>query len=189
MVRRLALTKHQRSQLFDGQAPRIEGNGSCPVQAGYHYRVSSLLSLEVLKVRRKAKGGWSLEYCITDKRDPVRLLRRTPSIHFEEWSQDKPRKTDAEVAEESAYTTGGLGAIRDAGEAPDVSEYAKQNQHHHELRELARRAAWERRSLAERAAELESLAPLSQADISRELRLAAHALSKAKQKLDRAEAA
>lgn len=119
-----------RKRLFDGETPRISGDGVCPAEPGDVFDLSALVSLKVTRVHRNKTGGWWLSYEVTDRRDPVRLLRRTPGIpagdyelvrgSFDEYgypSEPTPVAV-AEAAEESAYTPI-PGTLADAGEAVD----------------------------------------------------------------------
>jgi hypothetical protein len=115
---KLKLTPQQRKSLFAGNAPSISGEGPCPVAPGYVYRLSERLTLEVEVVRHPAPDKWTLLYCVKDKRDPVRKLRRVPPVHVDDADSTVPTE-DAlkDAAEESAYTSM-PSSLSDAGEAP-----------------------------------------------------------------------
>lgn len=111
---KLTLTREQRNQLFAGHCPRIAGEGRCPVQKGYVYRLSSRLEFEVEQVWRTRKGGWSLAYIVRDRRDDPRFLRRTPTIPQGEFRDVSRRTREIKpptpgsiraAADESAYST------------------------------------------------------------------------------------
>lgn len=74
----MRLTRTQRARFFAGEAPGITGTGPCPVAEGDVVVLSTLMSFRVTRVRRQKTGGWSLNYEVLDRRDPVRNLRRTP---------------------------------------------------------------------------------------------------------------
>lgn len=156
VVRRLTLTHEQRAQLFAGQTPRIAGEGKCPVEPGYVYRLSKRLELEVTAVRRTKGGGWSLGYTLSDRRDPARILKRTPSAQdFDRMRREQdeygfPLEPSPEeirrAAQESAYTSAPT-SLSDAGEAVDQATqeaFSKQGQTIDGLREQKRREAWQR---------------------------------------------
>jgi hypothetical protein len=117
---RLRLTRAQRAKLFAGESPYIGGQGEAPVGKGEEVRLSSRVSIRVLRVDPERGGGWKLHYELTDTRDPVRLLRRTPPAHRE---GDELDITDQgairEAARQSFYTADASAAVTDAGEAPD----------------------------------------------------------------------
>lgn len=159
----LKLSRGQRAAIFAGQAPQITGiENQCPVDVGHVEHLSSRVSLEVLKVNRRRRGGWSIQYQVVDRRDPVRKLRRTPGVEnvealrktFDEHGY--PRElTPGEVADaagESSYTAMPT-SLSDAGEAvrSDVQErFTKEAMTHDELRAQKRREMWEREQGAQR---------------------------------------
>lgn len=170
------LSREVRAQLFAGDLPPIAGEGRCPLQAGQTIELSSRVSLKVLAVRRRRRGGWSLQYELHDRRHVPRLLRRTPGIHDEDFDAIRegfdehgyPSEPTPDVlkdaARQSSYTSApGPGALTDAGEAVDErtqEEFTKQAQTADHLREQRRRERFEKRATVERlaAARAEALA-------------------------------
>jgi hypothetical protein len=119
--------------------------------------------------------------------EPGRYLSRPVSAtrgdrHLGQRKGDRKRHTP-----QGDYSLSPVGSV-DELEPVDRAAQARiteQAKDHDELREKKRRDAWERLTLRERVAELETLRHFSEADISRELRLANHALRRAWEKLDR----
>lgn len=66
---KLKLSKAQRAAFFARQWPKLAGDGPPPVEVGYLHRLSSRLSFEVVKVNRTKRGGWQLDYRVTDDRE------------------------------------------------------------------------------------------------------------------------
>lgn len=121
---RLRLTRAQRKGLFAGEAPEIEGVGRSPVREGETVRLSSKVSLTVLRItfpqRHDGQMGWKLHYELIDGRDTAHLLRRTPPAHRAGDELDIQDQGALRVAaEQSFYTSTPRSAMRDAGEAPD----------------------------------------------------------------------
>ncbi len=121
---RLRLTRAQRTQLFNGQVPDIEGVGKPPVGEGETIRLSAKVSLRVDRItypiRKDKKRGWKLFYEVRDTRDTVKLLRRTPPAHRAGDELDiQDSGAIAHAAEQSFYTSTPGAAVSDAGEAPD----------------------------------------------------------------------
>lgn len=134
----MRLSREQRKALFAGDAPAIygprklvrelEGGGrrvtllyeKCPVEPGDEIRLSPKLTVRVLQVIPRRGGGWQLRYEVHNKRDPVRMLRRTPPVVVPEGPENAPTE-DAikKAAQESSYTGSPVGAISDAGDAVD----------------------------------------------------------------------
>ena len=120
----LRLTRAQRLKLFAGEFPEIEGAGKAPVEEGAVVRLSGKVSLRVLTItfpkRHDGQMAWKLHYELTDTRDPVRLLRRTPPAHRDGDELDIGDKDAVKVAAvQSFYTSTPASALTDAGEAPD----------------------------------------------------------------------
>lgn len=146
--RRLRLTREVRKRLFDHQAPRIAGEGKCPVKQGQVIAISSKVSLKVLRVNVRRGGGWSLQYELTDRRDPVLKMKRTPrpqdfdAIRRErdEFGYPAAPTTDAleQAALDSAYTSGST-SIDDHAEAihPRTMDEVNKRRREH-------RALWQR---------------------------------------------
>lgn len=190
----LRLSRQQRKLLFDNKTPPITGEGDCPVKAGDIIALSPKVSLRVLTIRhRKGGKGWSLHYEVQDRRDPVRLLRRTPAITDESYDQIRrgleehdgypPPPTDdvlAKAARESAYT-GAPSSLSDAGEAVDevtqrrLTQQAHDNRDHQEVVNQARR---ERHELAHRLDRVRADAELRGVDISSPMRVIERQLAK-----------
>lgn len=127
---KLTLTKEQRAAFFAGGCPHIKGEGDCPVDVGYEYRLSGSLYFRVSNVNTD-RNGWWLRYVIHDSRHVVRNLRRTPRPEdfddvresFDEYGYP-PEATEAEIddaGQESSYTSRGTGLVADAGEAVDAA--------------------------------------------------------------------
>ena len=125
-MNKLTLNREQRRRLFAGEAPKITGEGQCPVQKGYVHRLSSNLSFKVVGITQ-ARDRWTLTVEVTDKRDPVRLLRRTPTVHFDRVKDDLDEygypseptpEALREAARDSAYTSA-PSSLSSAGEAVD----------------------------------------------------------------------
>lgn len=119
------LTRTQRQALFAGQAPHVGGEGEPPCVRGDILKLSTRLSVEILRVDVRygsGKARWSAHYLVRDTRDPVRQIRRTPPT-----SNPRPddfdgygypvQIPDGEASEESGYTAGGPSVVHDAGEA------------------------------------------------------------------------
>jgi hypothetical protein len=150
----LKLSKSDREKLFALEPIKISGKGKCPVEPGYIYRLSSRLTLTVDEIRTPKGGGWSLRYTLTDRRDPRRILRRTPGI-FHVTSDDLDehgdlKQPDAEelqrAAELSAYT-GSSSSLASAGEAVDRKTqqgFTSEARTIDALREQKRRETWQR---------------------------------------------
>lgn len=170
---RLRLTRTQRIKLFAGECPNIGGEGDCPVEHGDEVKLSAKVSLRVLQVRPRKGGGWSLHYELQDRRDPVRLLLRTPPVVVPDGDETPPTPDAlARAAQESAYTGSPFAAIEDAGEAVDektqerFSEEAREGFRSQLERERREREA---RRLDERLRAVERLAAEKGIDISRKL--------------------
>lgn len=121
----LRLTRVQRIKLFAGECPGITGEGQCPVDEGETVKLSPKLTLKILRVQAR-QGGWKLHYELRDRRDPVRMIRRTPPVVVPE-SDDEAPTGDAlrRAAQESSYTGAPHSAITDAGEAVDAESQAR----------------------------------------------------------------
>jgi hypothetical protein len=145
---RLRLRRAQRAKLFAGESPAIEGVGRAPVEEGEVVHLSAMVSLEVLTItfppRNDGQMAWKLHYRLTDTRDPVRLLRRTPPAHREGDELDiGDSGATAQAAVQSFYTSTPGAAIEDAGEAPDrewVATRTKTQREFDHQRRLARHA-------------------------------------------------
>lgn len=124
----IRLTRAQREKLKVGECPGITGTGKCPVGRDDVIVVVKGLEVRVLRVDPKA-NGWKLHYEVRDRRDPVRLVRRTPPVVAPR--ADNPNEdVIRQAARESSYTSSPRSAITDAGEAVDektVERYAQEN--------------------------------------------------------------
>lgn len=69
----LKLTQAQRAGFFTRDKsvpwPVLAGEGVPPVKAGYVHKLSSRMSIEIIRVHIK-RGRWRLEYKLHDDRDP-----------------------------------------------------------------------------------------------------------------------
>src|SRR4051794_39152540 len=83
----LKLAKADRKKLMALEPVKISGAGECPVAPGDTITIVKGLTLTVDSIRTPKGGGWSLRYTLTDRRDPRRILRRTPGI-FHVTSED-----------------------------------------------------------------------------------------------------
>lgn len=120
----LTLTREQRADFFRGHPPTIKGPGKCPVAVGYVHALSPKLSFTVTAIRKPQRGGWSLDYTVSDRRDAPRLLRRVPPAHdFGKDKDDRVRPPTAgeirDAAEDSAYARSQHDLVPEAGEAVD----------------------------------------------------------------------
>lgn len=120
----MRLTRAIRVKLLNGEAPAITGTGKPPVEKGYSFQLSPKVELTVLRVdtKRSVKGEeWSLHYLLVDRRDPKRLLRRTPPVShpsrkdFDGYGYPLPVSA-SDASDTSSYTAGGS-VVADAGEA------------------------------------------------------------------------
>lgn len=201
---RLRLTRGTRARLFKRETPPIKGDGRCPVAAGDIIELSSKVSLRVLHVNTRKGGGWSLHYELQDRRDPVRLLRRTPGISDESYDQIRrgleendgypaPPTDDvlAKAALESAYT-GAPSSLSDAGEAVDevaqrrITQQAFDNRGQQDVLNQARR---ERHELAHRLDRVRADADLRGVDISSSMRVIERQLAKIERRIYQGRAA
>lgn len=197
-------TREQRKQLFDHRAggpPPITGEGVCPFEPGRSYPLSNKLTLRVLEVLRRRKGGWSLRYELIDRRDPPKLLKRTPRAQdfdairrgFDEHGFPTPLTPDAErqAAKESAYDSR-PGSLSDAGEAVDdetqdrFSGGARTADH---LRGQKRWQQFERRNTLERLAAAKAEAVARSIDISHHERVIADRVDRIERQLGKGKAA
>lgn len=119
MGRFFSLTHAQKTKLAAGECPGITGKGECPVTKDQVIPVRTDLTIRVVGVDRPDPVTWRLRYEVLDKRQRVRLLRRTPPVV-------PPRKDETPDAEaikraswESSYTSSHRSEIDDAGEAVD----------------------------------------------------------------------
>jgi hypothetical protein len=93
--------------------------------------------ITVTKVQRRISGDWLVRFDVTDRRHPVRLVRRKPPA-----TPTSPKESSKDPSEESGYTSDIRAAV-DYPEAVDKEwldrESAEISAHHDELRR--RRAA------------------------------------------------
>lgn len=194
MSARLPLTRQQRAALFAGEAPRIYGprrvviNGQehwrlrkCPVKKGDVVKLSRLMDLKVVRVDSVKGGGWRLQYEIHDRRDPTRLLRRTPPatpIGPDSLPTSDEIRKDAQV---SAYTSNPAGTVRGAGLAVDeltqrrITQQAHDHAGHQQIVNQARR---ERYELERRLGRAREDAILRGVDISSPIRVIERQIAK-----------
>lgn len=195
----LRLTRELRKEIFAGGAPPIRGEGPCPVEAGHVMVLSSKVELKVTAVRRRRSGGWSLQYELLDRRDPRRILRRTPGIYsvtsddFDDHGDPKPLDADelGRASELSSYTGGGS-SLADAGEAVDAKTQERFTQQaterlalDHMLAEMRR----ERYELEKRLERARADAELRGVDISSPLRVIERQLAKIERRVYEGKAA
>lgn len=143
---KLKLTKEQRVKLQALEPVKIAGDGKCPHTPGEEFTIVKGLTLRVLEIRSPKGGGWSLRYELTDTRDRVLNLKRTPTIAKGEFRRIRegfdeagyPSAPTAEAikqaARESAYTAGSDDL--DAGGAVDPDELAQINDRRRTLQNL-----------------------------------------------------
>jgi hypothetical protein len=163
------LTRAQRSKLSAGEPAQITGTGKCPYPKFYTHRVTTKIDLKVVghTTGRSTndKGEpvltWTLLYELHDRRDPTRLLRRTPPVShpsrkdFDEFGYPLPQ-TASDASDASSYTAGGS-VVSDAGEAVPrgiqdaFTEQAKLEGHQ---ANVARRLQYEQRHVLTRLAHL-----------------------------------
>ncbi len=176
----LKLSTTQRQRFFAGETPAVRGEGPCPVEVGHVHPLSSKLYFTVLAITRKA-DRWALRYEVTDKRDKVRSLRRTPPVHSEGAVVPTDEKSIAHAAEESAYTSAHAQVVDNAGEAVDIlsqrrfTQQAHDNASHQSAANQARR---ERHELDQRLQRVREEARLQGIDISSPERVIERQLAK-----------
>lgn len=195
----LKLTRAERAKLMALEPVKIAREGECPVKPGDEIKLSPLVTLTVNEIRRPKGGGWSLRYTLTDRRDPKRILRRTPGI-FHVTSEDLDefgnlKAADAEelqrAAELSAYTGGGS-SLADAGEAVSrltQQAFAKEAKTAEGLREQKRRERYEKRTLHERYLAAKAEADARHIDLSHHERVIADRVDRMERALGKDKAA
>ena len=167
------LSRAQRAKLSAGECPGITGEGPCPVSKGEVIEVKGeALTLRVVGIERTV-DTWKLRYEVTDRREDIRLLRRTPPVVPPRGEFDEP---DAEAvkraARESSYTSSSAAAVSDAGEAVDeatqkrFTKEADDSFRVHLERERRERAS---RSLDQRLRAVQDLAARKGIDLTRKL--------------------
>jgi hypothetical protein len=186
------LSRVQRNRIASGDPPRISGDGPCPLEAGDEVQVAPLLVLRVEQVRRKAER-WTLRYMVIDRRDPVRLLRRTPpaarnSTDTDEFGVPRPPTPDAikDAAEASAYSSQ-PSSLSDAGEAIErkvQDRYAAEGTQKTVRRLAEQRARHEARELSDRLRDLERAHSQGE-DVGLQLAAVRRAIERAERKRDR----
>lgn len=167
----LKLSRQQRTAIFALEPPRIEGKGTCPVKPGHWQPLSSKVSIEVRAIRRHKGGGWSLQYTIHDRRDPVRNLRRTPPSLHDDQLRSVPTQEAIEIAAEQSSYTSAPTSLSDAGEATGADWLKKETSRVRKSEQAGRakrKAKLDAVPLSERVAELERRARLGE-DVRREL--------------------
>lgn len=195
---KLKLTKEQRVKLQALEPVKIAGTEKCPHTPGDEFTIVKGLTLRVLEIRSPKGGGWSLRYELTDKRDPVRNLRRTPGIFhvthddLDEHGEVKPPTAEElkRAAEQSAYTTGPDGM--DAGEGVDdltQRRFTAEAQKTDTLREQKRRERYEKRTLHERYLAAKAEAAARHIDLSHHERVIADRVDRMERALGKDRAA
>jgi hypothetical protein len=125
------LTPEQRSAIFNGETPRIRGEGDCPLHPAKPVYLSSRLWILPVAVHTRLKGRgfvpgenverrhWELEYTIHDHRD--RYLGAAP-VMSEAERQSRRWSYDAE----HGYTSNPYAPLADAGTAVDPAVQEQQ---------------------------------------------------------------
>jgi hypothetical protein len=162
VVEFVKLSRAQRAKLLNGEPASISGTGDAPVKKGHVHRISNSVDLKVVRVdiSTDARGKrWSLHYELHDRRDPIRLLRRTPPVShpsrsdFDEHGYPLPQEAH-ETADTSHYAAGGA-VVADAGEAIPRSAqdaYTVQAKMEGQQANAARRLQYEQRHVLTRLA-------------------------------------
>lgn len=133
---KLVLSREVRERLFRGDdLPdiTITGKVECPIKPPYGYTLSPKLKLVVTGIGKHPHGHHNLVYTVQDRRDPARLLRRTPGISdegfdairrsFDEYgAPGEPTAGALERASEESSYTGAGSSLSDAGEAVNAHD-------------------------------------------------------------------
>lgn len=136
---KLVLSAEVRERLFRGDdLPEITltGKVGCPIKPPYEYVLSPKLKLVVTGIGKHPHGHHNLVYTLKDRRDPARLLRRTPGISdegfdairrsFDEYgAPGEPTAGALERASEESSYTGAGSSLSDAGEAVNAHDQEK----------------------------------------------------------------
>jgi len=134
---KLVVSREVREKLFRGSDVlpdiTITGTVSCPIKPPYEYVLSPKLKLVVTGIGKHPHGHHNLVYTLQDRRDPARILRRTPGISsegfgairrsFNEFGEPGEPTAGAieRAGEESSYTGAGS-SLSDAGEAVNAHD-------------------------------------------------------------------
>ena len=161
----LKLTRAQRSSLFAGDWPRISGEGEAPVAPGDVHQVSRRLAIEILRIRKPKKGGWSVEYRVIDHRDHEPYL--LPTARSLRLDNEKGEPVPMTKEEELGYTHDPRRGISAGRAVPSKyqnvlsmqghsrhAEHKRAERAEEETREDLRRLNCEIRELAKRAAKM-----------------------------------
>lgn len=161
----------------------------CPVCPGDEIRLSPKLTIRVLQVIPRRGGGWQLRYELNDRRDPVRMLRRTPPVVVPEGPGSAPTENAIKsAAQESSYTGSPHGAITDAGEAVDEvtqKRFTKEAETGFEAQLERERRECKARRLDERLRAVERLAAAKGIDVSGHLAAVERRIESAERKVGR----
>ncbi len=98
----MRLTRSQRSQLFEGDCPKITYPGAtpCPVEVGHVEVLSAHVRLEITGVRRTKKGEWSLVYTLHNNRIGQRFLAvQDGQLHPQQYAHSGGSAVDPECGE------------------------------------------------------------------------------------------
>lgn len=169
----MRLTPAQKEKLKAGECPGITGTGPCPVKKDDVIQVAKRLEIRVVRVDPKA-SGWKLHYEVWDRRDPVRLVRRTPPVVAPARDDHPDAEAIRRAAQESAYTSSPRSAISDAGEAVDeatAARYAQENRKRFKDDLEAERERRKRLPLSEQLERVVEDAQRRKADVSGDLRV------------------
>jgi hypothetical protein len=187
----LNLTRGQKAKLSAGECPGLTGTGTCPVERGDEVQVAANLTIRVVRVDGTPQG-WKLRYELHDRRDPARLLRRTPPVVVPRGEDHPDEDAIKRAARESSYTTSPVSAISDAGEAVDektqqrFTKEAREGFGAHLERERKERQA---RRLDERLRNVQALADRRGVDLTRKLASIEKRIEAAEREVGREDAA
>lgn len=183
------LNRAQKAKLAAGECPGIVGKGECPVGKDTIIEVKAGLTLRVVAVDRPDPVTWRLRYEVRDRRDPVRLLRRTPPVVPPRKDEHPDAEAVKRAARESAYTSSHRSAVDDAGEAVDEKTqegFTKDARERFRADLEAERERRKRLPLSEQLDQAEADAKARKVDVSGDLRVIEKRIDAMKRKADAA---
>lgn len=183
------LTRVQQTKLAAGECPAIVGKGDCPVSKDTVIEVRAGLTLRVVAVDRPDPVTWRLRYEVMDRRDPVRLLRRTPPVVPPRKDEHPDAEAVKRAARESAYTSSHSSAVDDGGEAVDEKtqeQFTKDARERFKADLEAERERRKRLPVSEQLAQVLDEAKERRTDVSGDLRVIQKRIDAMKRKTDAA---